>query len=115
MRFSQSSAQVVPRLMGSCIIPFAMDQPHSLDSHTASSVVQVNQGRAQDLGRGPCVINTLQSPQTLQETKLCKQRLLNDKGYIIVRRDRASGGGGLMFLIRDVHFQRLTDIGNDTL
>ncbi|GFT02212.1 hypothetical protein TNCV_84691 [Trichonephila clavipes] len=24
------------------------------------------------------------------------------------------GGGGLMFLIRDIHFQRLPDIGNDT-
>ncbi|GFV72591.1 putative RNA-directed DNA polymerase from transposon BS [Trichonephila clavipes] len=40
MRFSQSSSQVVPRLKGSCIIPFAMDQPHSFDSHTASSVAQ---------------------------------------------------------------------------
>ncbi|GFV64070.1 hypothetical protein TNCV_2313631 [Trichonephila clavipes] len=50
----------------------------------------------------------------LQETKLCEQRLLNAKGYNIVRRDRASGGGGLMFLIRDVHFQRLPDIGNET-
>ncbi|GFX04400.1 nup43 [Trichonephila clavipes] len=28
MRFSQSSAQVVPRLKGSCIILFAMHQPH---------------------------------------------------------------------------------------
>ncbi|GFW76308.1 putative RNA-directed DNA polymerase from transposon BS [Trichonephila clavipes] len=88
MRFSQSSAQVVPRLKGSCIIPFAMDQPHLFDSHTASSVAQ--------------------------ETKLCEQRLLNAKGYNIVRRDRASGGGGFMFLIRDVHFQRVPDIGNDT-
>ncbi|GFQ84762.1 hypothetical protein TNCT_180361 [Trichonephila clavata] len=26
MRFSQSSAQVVPHLKGSCIVPFAMDQ-----------------------------------------------------------------------------------------
>ncbi|GFT11818.1 RNA-directed DNA polymerase from mobile element jockey [Trichonephila clavipes] len=50
----------------------------------------------------------------LQETKLCEQRLLNAKGYNIVRRDRASGGGGLMFLICDVHFHRLPDIGNDT-
>ncbi|GFW69618.1 RNA-directed DNA polymerase from mobile element jockey [Trichonephila clavipes] len=156
MRFSQSSAQVVPRLKGSCIIPFATDQPHLFDSHTASYVAQVNQGRAQDLGRGPCVINMLQSPQSkgsskylrllqcninglstvatrikldkileiadrlhveiiaLQETKLCEQRLLKAKGYNIVRRDRASGGGGLMFLIRDVHLQRLLDIGNDT-
>ncbi|GFU32592.1 putative RNA-directed DNA polymerase from transposon BS [Trichonephila clavipes] len=40
MRFSQSSAQVVPRLKGSCIIPFAMDQSHLFDSHTASSVAQ---------------------------------------------------------------------------
>ncbi|GFV12357.1 putative RNA-directed DNA polymerase from transposon BS [Trichonephila clavipes] len=88
MRFNQSSAQVVPRLKGSCIIPFAMDQLHLFDSHTASSITQ--------------------------ETKLCEQRLLNAKGYNIVRRDRASGGGGLMFLIRDVHFHRLPDIGNDT-
>ncbi|GFW79497.1 putative RNA-directed DNA polymerase from transposon BS [Trichonephila clavipes] len=50
----------------------------------------------------------------LQETKLCEQRLLNAKGYNILLRDRASGGGGLMFLIRDVHFHRLPDIGNDT-
>ncbi|GFW97035.1 hypothetical protein TNCV_4802481 [Trichonephila clavipes] len=50
----------------------------------------------------------------LEETKLGEQRLLNAKGYNIVRRDRASGGGGLMFLIRDVHFHRLPDIGNDT-
>ncbi|GFT75748.1 RNA-directed DNA polymerase from mobile element jockey [Trichonephila clavipes] len=133
-----------------------MDQPHLFDPHTASSVAQVNQGRAQDLGRGPCVINMLQSPLSkrsskylrllqcninglstvatrikldqileiadrlhveiiaLQETKLCEQRLLNAKGYNIVRRDRASGGGGLMFLIHDVHFHRLPDIGNDT-
>ncbi|GFV36624.1 RNA-directed DNA polymerase from mobile element jockey [Trichonephila clavipes] len=41
-------------------------------------------------------------------------RLLKAKGYNIVRRDRASGGGGLVFLIRDVNFQRLPDIGNDT-
>ncbi|GFX01390.1 transposable element Tcb2 transposase [Trichonephila clavipes] len=65
MRFSQSSAQAVPRLKGSCIKPFAMDQPHLFDSHAASSVAQVNQGRAQDLGRGPCVNNMLQSPQRL--------------------------------------------------
>ncbi|GFX79993.1 putative RNA-directed DNA polymerase from transposon BS [Trichonephila clavipes] len=89
-----------------------MDQPHLFDSHTASSVAQVNQGRAQDLGRGPCVINMLQSQQ--KENKLCEQRLLNAKGYNIVRRDRASGGAGLMFLICDVHFHRLPDIGNDT-
>ncbi|GFX29345.1 RNA-directed DNA polymerase from mobile element jockey [Trichonephila clavipes] len=156
MRFSQSSAQVVPHLKGSCIIPFAMDQQHLFDSHSASSVAQVNQGRAQDLSRGPCVLNILQSPQSkisskylrllqcninglstvatrikleqileiadklhveiiaLLETKLCKQRLLNAKGYNIVRRDRASGGRGLMFLIRDVHFHRLPDIGNDS-
>ncbi|GFW89384.1 hypothetical protein TNCV_3966741 [Trichonephila clavipes] len=50
----------------------------------------------------------------LQETKLSEQRLLNAKGYNIVRRDRASDGGGPMFLIRDVHFHRLPDIGNDT-
>ncbi|GFU56454.1 RNA-directed DNA polymerase from mobile element jockey [Trichonephila clavipes] len=133
-----------------------MDQPHLFDSHTASSVARVIQGPAQDLGRGPCVINMLQSPQSkssskylrllqcninglsnvatrikldqileiadrlhveitaLQETKLCEQRLLNAKGFNIVRRDRASGGGGLMFLIRGVHFHRLPDIGNDT-
>ncbi|GFT50039.1 RNA-directed DNA polymerase from mobile element jockey [Trichonephila clavipes] len=133
-----------------------MDQPHLFDVHTASSVAQVNQGRAQDLVRGPSVINMLQAPQSkryskylrllqcninglstvvtrikldqilkiaerlhleiiaLQETKLCKQRLLNAKGYNIIRRDRASCGGGLMFLIRDVHFQRLPVIGNDT-
>ncbi|GFY29708.1 RNA-directed DNA polymerase from mobile element jockey [Trichonephila clavipes] len=132
-----------------------MDQPHLFDSHTALSVVQVNQGRAQDLGRGPCVINMLQSPQSkrsykylrllqcninglstvatrikldqileladrlhveiiaLQETKLCEQRLLNAKEYNLVRRDRASSGGRLMFLICDVHFHRLPDIGND--
>ncbi|GFX81334.1 RNA-directed DNA polymerase from mobile element jockey [Trichonephila clavipes] len=156
MRFSQSSAQVVHRLKGSCIIPFAMDQLHLFDSHTASSVAQVNQERAQDLGRGPCEINMLQSPQSkrsskylrlpqcninglstvatrikldqiqeiadrlhveiiaLQEIKLCEQRFLNAERYNIIRRDRASGGGGLMFLIRDVHFQRLLDIGNDT-
>ncbi|GFU83412.1 putative RNA-directed DNA polymerase from transposon BS [Trichonephila clavipes] len=88
MRFSQSAAQVVPRLKGSCIIPFSMDQPHLFRSNTASSVAQ--------------------------ETKLCEQTLLNAEGYNIVRRDRASGGGGLMFLIRDVHFHRLPDIGNDT-
>ncbi|GFV48090.1 RNA-directed DNA polymerase from mobile element jockey [Trichonephila clavipes] len=41
-------------------------------------------------------------------------RKLNCAGYNIVRRDRASGGGGLMFLIRGVHFQRLPYIGNDT-
>ncbi|GFV87014.1 RNA-directed DNA polymerase from mobile element jockey [Trichonephila clavipes] len=139
MRFSQSSAQEAPRLNGSCIIPFAMDQPHLFDSHTASSVAQVNQGHTQDLGRGPCVINMLQSPLSkrsskylrllqcninrlstvatriklhqileiadrlhveiiaLQETKLCEQRLLNATGYNIIRWDRASGGGGLMF------------------
>ncbi|GFV27351.1 RNA-directed DNA polymerase from mobile element jockey [Trichonephila clavipes] len=133
-----------------------MDQPHLFDSRTASSFAQVNQGRAQDLGRGSCVINMLQSPQrkrsskylrllqcninelstvgtrikldqilerayrlhveiiALQETKLCEQRLLNAKGYNIFQRDRASGGGGLMFLIREVHFNRLPDIGNDT-
>ncbi|GFW76939.1 RNA-directed DNA polymerase from mobile element jockey [Trichonephila clavipes] len=133
-----------------------MDQPYLFDVHTASSVAQVNQGRAQDLVRGSCVINMLQAPQSkryskylrllqcninglstvvtrikldqilkiaerlhleiiaLQETKLCKQRLLNAKGYNIIRRDRASCGGGLMFLIRDVHFQRLPVIGNDT-
>ncbi|GFY03425.1 hypothetical protein TNCV_1173811 [Trichonephila clavipes] len=50
----------------------------------------------------------------LQDSKLCEQRLLNAKGYNIVRRDRASGGGGLMFFIRDVHFQRLPDTSNDT-
>ncbi|GFU73702.1 hypothetical protein TNCV_4411961 [Trichonephila clavipes] len=50
----------------------------------------------------------------LQETKLCKQRLLNSKGYNIVRSDRASGGFRFMFLNRDVHFQRLPDIGDDT-
>ncbi|GFU30254.1 RNA-directed DNA polymerase from mobile element jockey [Trichonephila clavipes] len=109
-----------------------MEQPHLFDSHTASSVAQVNQGRAQDLGREPCVINMLVSTKikldqileiadgldveiiALQETKLCEQRLLNAKGYNFVRRDRASGGGGLMFLIRDVHFQRLPNIDNDT-
>ncbi|GFU58575.1 RNA-directed DNA polymerase from mobile element jockey [Trichonephila clavipes] len=51
---------------------------------------------------------------SLQEAKLCEQRLLNAKGYNIVRRNRASGGNGLVFLICDVHFQRLPDIGNDT-
>ncbi|GFT61318.1 hypothetical protein TNCV_1227661 [Trichonephila clavipes] len=50
----------------------------------------------------------------LQETKLCERRLLNAKGYNILRRDRALGGGELMFLIRVVHFQRLPDIDNDT-
>ncbi|GFY60229.1 RNA-directed DNA polymerase from mobile element jockey [Trichonephila inaurata madagascariensis] len=44
-------------------------------------------------------------------TLLKVYRLLNAKGYI-VRRDTASGGGGLMF-IHDVHFQRLPVIGND--
>ncbi|GFR08475.1 RNA-directed DNA polymerase from mobile element jockey [Trichonephila clavata] len=133
-----------------------MDQPHLFDFHTASSVAQVNQGREQDLDRGPCGLNMLQSPLrkisskyvrllqcninglsieatrirldqileiadklhveilALQETKLCKQRLLNAKGYNIVRKDRASGGCGLMFLIREVCFQRLPDIGNGT-
>ncbi|GFW13175.1 hypothetical protein TNCV_4120761 [Trichonephila clavipes] len=33
-----SSAQVVPRLKGSCIIPFAMDQPHLFDFQTASYI-----------------------------------------------------------------------------
>ncbi|GFU80145.1 hypothetical protein TNCV_2911541 [Trichonephila clavipes] len=46
----------------------------------------------------------------LQETKLCEQRLLNAKGYNILRRDRALGGGELMFLVRLVHFQILPDI-----
>ncbi|GFY61465.1 RNA-directed DNA polymerase from mobile element jockey [Trichonephila inaurata madagascariensis] len=41
-------------------------------------------------------------------------RLLRAKGYNIVRRDIASGGGGLVFLIRDFHFQRLPDIGNES-
>ncbi|GFW87279.1 RNA-directed DNA polymerase from mobile element jockey [Trichonephila clavipes] len=50
----------------------------------------------------------------LQETKLGEQRLLNAKGYNIFRRDRALGGGKLMFLIRVVHFQILPDIDNDT-
>ncbi|GFX69569.1 RNA-directed DNA polymerase from mobile element jockey [Trichonephila clavipes] len=36
---------------------------------------------------------------------------MNAKRYNIVLIDRASGGGGLMFLIRDIHFQRLPDIG----
>ncbi|GFX82340.1 RNase H domain-containing protein [Trichonephila clavipes] len=31
---------MVPRLKGSCIIPFAMDQPHLFDSHIPSSVAQ---------------------------------------------------------------------------
>ncbi|GFT63922.1 RNA-directed DNA polymerase from mobile element jockey [Trichonephila clavipes] len=44
----------------------------------------------------------------LQETKLCEQRLLNAKRYNIVRRDRASGGGGLMFLICHIHFSETT-------
>ncbi|GFW09989.1 hypothetical protein TNCV_4207541 [Trichonephila clavipes] len=89
MRFSQSSAQVVPHLNGGCIIPFTMDQLHLFDCHTVSSVTQ--------------------------ETKLCEQRLLNAKGYNIIRRDRVSGGGGLMLLIRDVHFQSLPDIDNDSV
>ncbi|GFY10167.1 probable RNA-directed DNA polymerase from transposon BS [Trichonephila clavipes] len=58
--------------------------------------------------RGP------RSDYVRQETKLCEQRLLSAKGCNIVQRDRASGGDGLMFLIRDVHFQKLTDIGNHT-
>ncbi|GFU95512.1 hypothetical protein TNCV_2729661 [Trichonephila clavipes] len=173
MRFSQSSNQVVPRLKGSCIIPFAMDQPHLFDSHTASSVAQVitppkgsapSSLRNTDVPSWACSqssvvsssivrinlivcltelctsfelrdnINGLSTVATrikldqileiadrlhveiiaLQETKLCEQRLLNGKGYNIVRRNSASGGGGLMFLIRDVHFQTLPDIGNDT-
>ncbi|GFW14729.1 hypothetical protein TNCV_1561921 [Trichonephila clavipes] len=33
----------------------------------------------------------------------------------IVRRDRTSGCGGFMFFIRGLHFQKLLDIGNETL
>ncbi|GFW22156.1 hypothetical protein TNCV_1632861 [Trichonephila clavipes] len=98
-----------------------MDQPHLFDPHTASSVAQVNQGRSQDLATRIKLDQILEIADrlqveiiALQETKLGEQRLLNAKGYNIVRRNRASGGGGLMFLIRDVHFHRLPDIGNDT-
>ncbi|GIY03893.1 hypothetical protein CDAR_502421 [Caerostris darwini] len=49
----------------------------------------------------------------LQETKLNTRRRLRVKGYDIVRQDRSSnGGGGLMFLIRDVYFQRIDRINS---
>ncbi|GBO14335.1 RNA-directed DNA polymerase from mobile element jockey [Araneus ventricosus] len=125
-----------------------MNQSHS-DTYTASSVAQDNQGRVQDLGRGSCPINRLQSPTSrdrlknlrilqcningisltasrikldqileladahqvsvsaLQETKLQAKHLLKVKGYNIVRQDRPSSGGGLVFLIRDVYYQKI--------
>ncbi|GIY32229.1 putative RNA-directed DNA polymerase from transposon BS [Caerostris darwini] len=49
----------------------------------------------------------------LQETKLNTRHRLRVKGYNIVRQDRSSnGGGGLMFLIRDVYFQRIDRINS---
>ncbi|GFY69729.1 RNase H domain-containing protein, partial [Trichonephila inaurata madagascariensis] len=48
MRFSQSSTQVVPPLKESSIIPFAIDQPHLFDFHTASSVAQFLENTASD-------------------------------------------------------------------
>ncbi|GIY36400.1 hypothetical protein CDAR_235741 [Caerostris darwini] len=49
----------------------------------------------------------------LQETKLTTRHRLRVKGYNIVRRDRSSnGGGGLMFLIRDVYFQGIDRINS---
>ncbi|GFW74119.1 uncharacterized protein TNCV_4176651 [Trichonephila clavipes] len=84
MRFSQSFAQVVPRLKGSCIIPLAMDQPHLFYSPTASSIAQVNQGRAQDLGRGPCVTNMLQSPQCKRFSKYLRLLQCNINGLSTV-------------------------------
>ncbi|GFU27340.1 hypothetical protein TNCV_4518951 [Trichonephila clavipes] len=107
MRFSQSSAQAVPRLKRSCIILFAMNQPHLFDSHTASSVPQSPQSKISSkyLRLLQCNINGLNTVATrikldqileiayrqhveiiaLQETKLCEQRLLNAKGYNILR------------------------------
>ncbi|GFU64327.1 hypothetical protein TNCV_3446371 [Trichonephila clavipes] len=57
---------------------------------------------------------TYLSLEVFRKLNCASRDFLNAKGYNIVRRDRASGGGGLMFLIRDVHFQRLPDIGNET-
>ncbi|GFY68797.1 hypothetical protein TNIN_199361 [Trichonephila inaurata madagascariensis] len=84
MRFSQSSTQVVLHIKGSCILPFAMDQPPSFDFYTKSSVTQVNQGRTQDLGRGPCVINMLQSPQSKISSKYLRLLQCDINGLITV-------------------------------
>ncbi|GBM03393.1 putative RNA-directed DNA polymerase from transposon BS, partial [Araneus ventricosus] len=43
----------------------------------------------------------------LQETKLQAKHLLKIKGFNIVRQDRPSSGGGLVFLIRDVYYQKI--------
>ncbi|GIX84066.1 probable RNA-directed DNA polymerase from transposon BS [Caerostris extrusa] len=49
----------------------------------------------------------------LQETKLNTRHRLRVKGYNIVRQDRSSnGGGGLVFLIRDVYFQGIYRINS---
>ncbi|GFY34697.1 putative RNA-directed DNA polymerase from transposon BS [Trichonephila clavipes] len=67
-------------------------------------------------GQSDAKIHSVKFPSklALQETKLNEQRFLNAKEYNIVRRDRVSDGGGLILLIRDVHFQRLPDICSDT-
>ncbi|GBO28456.1 RNA-directed DNA polymerase from mobile element jockey [Araneus ventricosus] len=81
-----------------------MNQSHS-DTYTGSSVAQDNQGRVQDLGRGSCPINRLQSPTSRDRLK--NFRILQFKDFDIVRQDRPSSGGGLVFLIRGVYYQKI--------
>ncbi|GBN95208.1 hypothetical protein AVEN_180611-1 [Araneus ventricosus] len=95
-----------------------MNQSHS-DTYTASSVAQDNQGRVQDLGRGITasrikldqILELADAHQVsviaLQETKLQAKHLLKVKGFNIVRQDTPSSGGGLVFLIRDVYYQKI--------
>ncbi|GFX19279.1 RNA-directed DNA polymerase from mobile element jockey [Trichonephila clavipes] len=88
----------------------------------ASPVMQINQGRACDLGRGLQVKTTrIKLDQLLeialkqdvkviavQETKLKESTSLKVKGFNIFRVDRKSkSGGGLAFFVRDINYQKI--------